>query len=155
MARRPNSGAIWPGKANGGHASQTIVPVLEVAPGDPVSLRERRLSWAELLMRVCNEDVLECRQCGGRVEVISAITQTKVIQASSHDSGTRSGSHPLPVRGQAISSSEEPGRAGPRDNVVSPASGLRQRGQGLFRQKGRLSRLPATSDLARAGQSRW
>jgi hypothetical protein len=70
-----------PGKANGGHASQATVPVLEVAPGDPVSLRERRLSWSEGRMRVFNEDVLECKRCGGRAEVISAITQPKMIEA--------------------------------------------------------------------------
>ena len=55
--------------------------MLEVTPGDPVSLRERRLSWAELLKRVFNEDVLKCKRCGGRAEVISAITQPKVIEA--------------------------------------------------------------------------
>ncbi len=54
---------------------------MEVAPGDPVSLRERRLSWAELLKRVFNEDVLKWKRCGGRAEVISAITQPKVIEA--------------------------------------------------------------------------
>ncbi len=70
-----------PGKANGCHASQATAPVLEVTPGDPVSLRERRLSWAELLKRVFNEDVLKCKRCGGRAEVISAITQPKVIEA--------------------------------------------------------------------------
>ncbi len=62
-------------------ASQATVPLLEVAPGDSIRLRERRLPWAELLRRVFQEDVLRCPQCGGRAEVISAITQPKVIQA--------------------------------------------------------------------------
>ncbi len=57
------------------------MPLLEVAPGDPVSLRERRLSWAELLMRVFREDVLQCQKCGGRAAVISAITQPRVVEA--------------------------------------------------------------------------
>ncbi len=62
-------------------ASQATVPLLEVAPGDSIRRRERRLPWAELLRRVFQEDVLRCPQCGGRAEVISAITQPKVIQA--------------------------------------------------------------------------
>ncbi len=69
-------------KANGRHSSQQVsVPILEVATGDPPSLRERRLSWAELMKRVFREDVLRCKKCGGRAAVISAITQPKVIEA--------------------------------------------------------------------------
>jgi len=64
------------GKANGSHSSQQMtVPVFEVAPGDPAGLRERRLSWAELMKRVFREDVLRCKKCGGRAAVISAIAQ--------------------------------------------------------------------------------
>jgi hypothetical protein len=54
---------------------------LEVAQGDPVGLRERRLTWSELLQRVFREDVLRCKKCGGRAEIISAITQPKVVEA--------------------------------------------------------------------------
>jgi len=57
------------------------VPILEVATGDPVSLRERRLSWSELMMRVFREDVLRCKKCGGRAAVISAIAQPRVVEA--------------------------------------------------------------------------
>ena len=69
------------GKANGSDSSNATVPILEVAPGDPVSLRERRLTWSELMMRVFREDVLRCQQCGGRAAVISAIAQPKVVEA--------------------------------------------------------------------------
>ena len=70
------------GKANGSHSSQQMtVPILEVAPGDPASLRERRLSWAELMKRVFRENVLRCKKCGGRAAVISAIAQPKVVEA--------------------------------------------------------------------------
>ncbi len=70
------------GKANGCHSSQQAsVPILEVAPGDQPSLRERRLSWAELMKRVFREDVLRCKKCGGRAAVISAIAQPKVVEA--------------------------------------------------------------------------
>ncbi len=57
------------------------MPFLEVAQGDPVSLRERKLTWSELFQKVFREDVLRCRKCGGRAEVISAIAQPKVIEA--------------------------------------------------------------------------
>jgi hypothetical protein len=54
---------------------------MEVAPGDPPSLRERRLSWAELMKRVFREDVLRCKKCGGRAAVIAAIAQPKGVEA--------------------------------------------------------------------------
>ncbi len=70
-----------PGKADGHDSSDATVPILEVAQGDPVSLRERRLTWAELMMRVFREDVLRCAKCGGRAAAISAITQPEVVEA--------------------------------------------------------------------------
>ncbi len=70
-----------PGKANGHDSSDATVPILEVVQGDPVCLRERRLSWADLMMRVFKEDVLKCGKCGGKAAVISAITQPKVVEA--------------------------------------------------------------------------
>ncbi len=70
-----------PGKANRHDTSGATVPILEVAEGDPVSLRERRLTWSELMMRVFREDVLRCKKCGGRAAVISAIAQPKVVEA--------------------------------------------------------------------------
>ncbi len=45
------------------------------------SLRQRRLSWAKRMARVFASDVLRCDQCGGRAEVIAAITQPGVIRA--------------------------------------------------------------------------
>ena len=42
-------------------------------------LRERRLSWAELMRRVFARDVLCCPRCGGRCTVLSTITQPEVI----------------------------------------------------------------------------
>ena len=49
--------------------------------GAGFSLRQRRLSWAKLMARVFASDVLLCDQCGGRAEVIAAITQPGVIRA--------------------------------------------------------------------------
>jgi hypothetical protein len=70
------------GKANGAHCSQqATVPTMEVAQGDLPSLRERRLSWAELMKRVFREDVLRCKKCGGRAAVIAAIAQPKGVEA--------------------------------------------------------------------------
>ncbi len=70
-----------PGKAGGHDSSDATVPLLEVARGDLVSLRERRLTWSELFQRVFREDVLRCRKCGGRAAVISGIAQPKVAEA--------------------------------------------------------------------------
>ncbi len=69
------------GKAGGHDSSDATVPLLEVVPSDPVSLRERRLTGSELFQRVFREEVLRCRKCGGRAEVISAIAQPKVVEA--------------------------------------------------------------------------
>ena len=70
-----------PGEAGGHDSSDASVPFAEVVPGDPVRLRERRLTWSELFQRVFREDVLRCEKCEGRAAVISAIAQPKVIEA--------------------------------------------------------------------------
>jgi hypothetical protein len=41
----------------------------------------RRLSWAELMRRVFETDVLECPRCGGRMRIVATITQPEVIRA--------------------------------------------------------------------------
>jgi hypothetical protein len=43
--------------------------------------RERRLSWAELMVRVFAQDVLECPRCQGRMKLIATITNPIVIVA--------------------------------------------------------------------------
>ncbi len=43
--------------------------------------RPRYLSWAKLIARVFESEVLVCAQCGGTAEVIAAITQPSVIRA--------------------------------------------------------------------------
>ena len=53
------------------------------AGGEPArgsgELRERRLSWAQLMLRVFAQDVLECPRCGGRRKLIAVITDPAVI----------------------------------------------------------------------------
>jgi len=44
-------------------------------------LRERRLSWAELMKRVFAQDVLECPRCQGRMKLTATITDPIVIVA--------------------------------------------------------------------------
>jgi hypothetical protein len=44
-------------------------------------LRERRLSWADLIRRVFSSEVLSCPRCSGRCRVIATITQPEVIRA--------------------------------------------------------------------------
>jgi hypothetical protein len=91
-----------PGEASADRSSDATVPILEVAQGDPVSLRERRLSWAELMMRVFREDVLRCTKCGGRAAVISAITQPEVVEAILTCLGSRFERHLSPLRGRPL-----------------------------------------------------
>jgi hypothetical protein len=55
-------------------------PRTDPAPAT-AELRERRLSWAELMRRVFAVDVLECPRCGGRRKLIAAITDPAVIAA--------------------------------------------------------------------------
>jgi hypothetical protein len=49
--------------------------------GEGSSFRPRRLSWAKLIARVLESEVLVCPHCSGAAEVIAAITQPSVIQA--------------------------------------------------------------------------
>ena len=49
--------------------------------GNGLFLRQRRLSWAKLMARVFESDVLSCDQCGGPAEVLAAITQPGVVRA--------------------------------------------------------------------------
>jgi hypothetical protein len=46
---------------------------------DPVKLRQRRLTWAELMQRVFEVDVLECPRCKGRRRLIAVLTDPEVI----------------------------------------------------------------------------
>jgi len=43
-------------------------------------LRPQRMSWAELMKRVFELDVLECPECKGRMKVISTITDPEVVR---------------------------------------------------------------------------
>jgi hypothetical protein len=76
------SGSHVAGEDGDGHSSAATVPVLELLERDSTcSPRERRLSWAELMTRVFEQDVLKCPKCGGRAKVVSIITQPGVIAA--------------------------------------------------------------------------
>ena len=43
-------------------------------------LRDRRLSWSQLLRRVFSVDALQCDRCGGRMRILAAIDQPEVIR---------------------------------------------------------------------------
>jgi hypothetical protein len=47
----------------------------------PQSISPRRLPWAELLQRVFEIDALRCPRCGGRMRVLSAITDANAAGA--------------------------------------------------------------------------
>ena len=63
----------------GGAAGATAEADGQVEPSE--ELRERRLSWAELMKRVFEVDVLECPRCGGRRKLIGVITEGAVVSA--------------------------------------------------------------------------
>ncbi|GAG23347.1 unnamed protein product, partial [marine sediment metagenome] len=43
-------------------------------------MRDRRLSWSQLVRRVFSVDALQCNRCGGRMRILSAIDQPEVIR---------------------------------------------------------------------------
>ena len=57
------------------------VPEDRKPEAEAIEIRERRLSWAELMRRVFAVDVLECPGCGGRRKLIAVITEPEVIVA--------------------------------------------------------------------------
>lgn len=50
------------------------------APG-PAPLHERRLRWAQLLLRVFATDALRCNRCGARIRILAAIDQAQAARA--------------------------------------------------------------------------
>jgi hypothetical protein len=90
--------------------------MLDPAPSRPTRspprpsfpLRERRLSWAALMTRVFACDVLQCPACGGRMHVIAAIEQPKVIEAILRSLGLATRSPPTaPPRPSELSLSAD------------------------------------------------
>ncbi len=71
-------------------------------------LRERRLSWAQLMLRVFEKDVLECPRCGGRRRLIGVLTESTVIVAFLESLGLPPRA---PPRGRVRE--EDPGQAEP------------------------------------------
>jgi hypothetical protein len=54
--------------------------VLLAARVDPMDSRPRRTDWADLLQRVFEVDALRCPSCGGRMRVLSAVTDPHVAR---------------------------------------------------------------------------
>jgi hypothetical protein len=69
-----------PGRPRTPGSSSSLSPP-EMPGRDFSPLRERRLSWADLIKRVFATEVLVCPRCSGRARVIAAITQPEVIRA--------------------------------------------------------------------------
>jgi hypothetical protein len=67
QAKRPESAAVPPETA----ASEPTAPP---RPG-------RYLSWAELLRRVFEIDVLRCPACGGRMRILATLTEESAVAA--------------------------------------------------------------------------
>jgi hypothetical protein len=79
--------------------------------GEPV--RQRRVAWADLLQRVFEIDALGCPKCGGRMRVLSAITDPTVA-------GRILRCLALPARAPPLATARE--NVGPPDSVGELAS---------------------------------
>ena len=58
-----------------------VVPKKKEEP-DPKSEtpKSKRISWAKLLKRVFSIDMENCTQCGGKLELVAAIMETKAVE---------------------------------------------------------------------------
>jgi hypothetical protein len=71
-----------------------------VGEAAPPERSPRAYSWADLMRRVFERDVLECARCQGRLALIATITQPSVIQAMLECIGLPARPPPLaPARG--------------------------------------------------------
>ncbi|MEM6531669.1 MAG: transposase [Myxococcota bacterium] len=49
--------------------------------GERGESRRRNYSWAELMARVFEHDVLECPKCGGRMRIVATVTEPRTIRS--------------------------------------------------------------------------
>jgi hypothetical protein len=76
-------------------AEASEVPSAAAAELTPAQ-RRQRLAWADLLRRVLRIDVTECPACGGRMNIIAALTEPRSIQRYLEASACRPGRRPSP-----------------------------------------------------------
>ncbi len=81
--------------ASGQGTEAAAVPREERRVSGPAPLRERRLSWSELLHRVFAVDAFQCDRCGGRMRIVAAIDQPEVARAILDCLGLNSRAPPL------------------------------------------------------------
>ena len=55
-----------------------VVPAGRAERGDSPT---RNYTWAELMKRVFEYDVLECPDCGGRMRIVATVTEPRTIRA--------------------------------------------------------------------------
>jgi hypothetical protein len=105
-------------------APAEVGPVSSAAPGDAgerepalesweLRLRERRLTWSQLMLRVFEADVLECSRCGGRRELIAVITQPDVIVAFLSSLGLPTRAPPMAPAREVGPGQDDPGEPPP------------------------------------------
>ena len=97
--------------------SGDVSPSVENAGGRSLDqhqhVAERRLSWAQLMLRVFEKDVLECPRCGGRRRLIAVITESTVIVAFLGSLGLPTRAPPRGRAREEDPGEEEPGEADP------------------------------------------
>ena len=59
----------------------TSHPSCDAADCGSVTSRARGLSWAQLMRRVFEKDVLECPRCSGRMRVVATINRPSAVRA--------------------------------------------------------------------------
>ncbi len=82
----PHRAQVVPaGKTTGAATSETNAGTCTVGCGGksevPAALHPRNYSWAELMRRVFEIDVLECPRCSGRMRILAAIVTPGAIRA--------------------------------------------------------------------------
>lgn len=77
-----------------------MVQDLEIIESKQLEVKKKNIPWARLLARVFNIDVETCSKCGGRMKVIAAIEDPKIIRKILDHMGLDTKPPPLkPARG--------------------------------------------------------
>jgi hypothetical protein len=81
--------------------NKTLTAIAIGCPESPAYGRPMRLGWAKLLMRVFDQDLSPCPNCGGELRVVAAILQRQAIEKILNHLGLDlQPPPPAPARGQ-------------------------------------------------------
>ena len=117
VVRDRGSAGVAPGGVGPGPEPEPAVapdntPGREAAP-ESGELRERRLTWSQLMLRVFEVDILKCPGCGGRRELVAVITQAEVIVAFLSSLGLPTRAPPMAPAREVGQREDDPGEPPP------------------------------------------